>query len=456
MVAAMSGPPLRRRILHPFVIMPAVALLAVGVWWSAIRDDGTASTASAQTSSDQLVEVTSGSMNSTVSAEGTVAAAATDDLSFTSSGTVTAVNVQAGDTVTAGQVLATIDSSELGAAVAAAESTVADAKAKLADDQGADASDDQIAADITNVATANDSLSQAQKALGGAELVATIDGTVASVDLTVGEQLSGGAGGTSQTGTNSGSGRSSGNLGSSTGGLGNQGAASSSSSSTTAQIQLVSSGSFKVDVAVDAADISSVAIGQEATVSVSTASGGLGGRFGGFAGGGFPGGGLGGFTPGGGNGGSSPTAGGGTGTRGTNATGGSDATASGTVTAVSKVADASSGVAKYTVTVSFTDTSDEIFVGSTVTADIVTATRPDVTQVSSRAVTTDQDGSTVKLAVDGTTTGRLETRTVTTGTTLNGMTEITSGLEPGDQVIVKLPAFLAQRPGASERQDGTS
>ena len=39
-----------------------------------------------------------------------VAAAQTDNLSFTSPGTVTAVNVKAGDTVTTGQVLATIDS----------------------------------------------------------------------------------------------------------------------------------------------------------------------------------------------------------------------------------------------------------------------------------------------------------------------------------------------------------
>ena len=40
----------------------------------------------------------------------TVAAAQTNDLSFSSSGTVTAVDVKAGDEVKAGQVLATIDS----------------------------------------------------------------------------------------------------------------------------------------------------------------------------------------------------------------------------------------------------------------------------------------------------------------------------------------------------------
>ena len=67
-------------------------------------------------------------MSTTVSAEGTVEAAQTDDLSFTASGTVTAVNVKAGDTVTAGQVLATVDSAELQSAVTSAESNLASAE----------------------------------------------------------------------------------------------------------------------------------------------------------------------------------------------------------------------------------------------------------------------------------------------------------------------------------------
>ncbi len=90
-------------------------------------------------------------MSETVSAEGTVAAAETDDLSFAASGTVTAVNVKAGDTVTAGQVLATIDSAELESDVAAANATVAEAKAKLADDEDAGASDEQLAADESSL-----------------------------------------------------------------------------------------------------------------------------------------------------------------------------------------------------------------------------------------------------------------------------------------------------------------
>ena len=51
------------------------------------------------------------------------------------------------------------------------------------------------------------------------------------------------------------------------------------------------------------------------------------------------------------------------------------ATATGTVTEVGEVADASSGVAKYPVTVSFDADTSDFYVGSTVTGDIATNTR---------------------------------------------------------------------------------
>lgn len=413
--------------------MPAIALVAVAVWWFGIREDtSTTTTTTAVTPTNQLVEVTSGSMNETVSAEGTVAAAQTDDLSFSSSGTVTAVNVAAGDTVTAGQVLATIDSSELAAAVTSAESAVADAEAKLADDQDADASDEQIAADIAQIATANDTLATATEALAGASLVATFDGTVASVDLTVGEELSsGGQGGTTLTGSGTGSGRSSATGGGSTAALpsANQ---STGSSSSTAQIQVVSSGRFEVEVSVDSTDIDSIEVGQTVDVAVTTSSSNRRGGFGGFPGGGLP---TGGFPTGG-----FPTELGGDGSGdGPTATGASGATATGSVTEVSRIADASSGVAAYQVVVSFTGATDQFYVGSSVTADIVTAERTDVLQVPTRAVSTDDTGSSVTVSTDGTADGATETRSVTIGLTASGMTEITSGLKAGEQVVISFP-----------------
>jgi macrolide-specific efflux system membrane fusion protein len=232
----MPSPPstsLVRRLARPALIAPLVVLLALGVWWFAVRSGGSTNTAGATiTTAPQLVAVTSGTVANTVSADGTVAAADTDDLSFGTSGTVTAVNVAAGDTVTAGEVLATIDSADLQSTVTSATSTLVDAYAKWADDTTAGASSAQLTADETSVVSAADALATAKAALSGASLVATFGGTVASVDLTVGEQLgSSGGGGTSTTGTGSGSGQSTAPLGS-----GTNSSSNSSSSSSTAQI----------------------------------------------------------------------------------------------------------------------------------------------------------------------------------------------------------------------------
>ena len=171
------------------MIVAAVAVVLVvgfGVWWFFLRSTGHASVV---TSTGQIATVTRGDMKTTVSGNGTVAAADTDSLSFASSGKVTAVNVKAGDTVKAGQVLATIDSSELQSSLSSAEANLASAQATLADAESAGSSSQQIAADKASVTSAQDSVTSAQQALSGASLVATFDGTVSQVDLTVGESL---------------------------------------------------------------------------------------------------------------------------------------------------------------------------------------------------------------------------------------------------------------------------
>jgi macrolide-specific efflux system membrane fusion protein len=441
--------PMHRRLRQPIVIVPVLIVLAiVGVYWVAFRPDDSA-TASASTTKT-VVDVTSGPMAETVSAEGTVAAAATDDLSFSSAGTVTAVNVKAGDTVTPGQVLATIDSAALQADVTSAEASLADANAKLSDDQSSGASSAQIDADTSSVTSANDSLTNAQEALAGASLVATFNGTVAAVNLTVGEELSSsGTGGTGTTGSDSGSGNSTPPVGNGNSGNGNNNNGNGSSDTSSAQIQVVSAGRFTVDLAVDSADIARVAVGQTATVTPSTSS--SNGRFGGGGGGGgnFPG--L--FFNRAGNTGSGQNA---TGNGSANSGAGAQTTpstttasAKGTVTAVSKVADASSGVATYPVTIAFDATGTDFYVGSTVTGAIATQERANVVQVSALAITTTDTGSTVTVAKDGTATGPTEVRTVTTGLTANGSTEITSGLKAGEKVIITI-----NRPGGVSPPSG--
>jgi membrane fusion protein, macrolide-specific efflux system len=457
-----SHQPWYRRLRRRWLVLSVavVVIVAFAVWYFAIRSDGSSSNAAATTTTKQLVTVTRGALTNSVSAEGTVAAAQTDDLSFSAAGTVTAVNVKAGDTVTAGEVLATIDSASLQSSVASAASTLARAQASLADDQSSGASSAQIAADQTAVTTATDSLARAWQNLAGASLVATFNGTVSSVNLTVGEQLSSsGSGGTTPTGSGSGSGQSSSTLGSgNSGGFG--GNNSSNSSSSSAQIEVVSKGQYSVSLPVASSDVSSLEVGDPATLTVTTATGGRFGGFGGFGGGGgfraLFGAGGGGAGTGGANangGGRNATGQNGSATSGPGNSANTGATATGTVTDVGQVASASSGVAQYPVTVTFTTDNAQFSVGSTVTGAVQAVVADNVIEVPVRAVSSDANGrSTVTVALDGKTNGRTATRTVQTGRTAGGMVEITSGLKEGDQVIVTtvIPAGLTTN-GAGNR-----
>lgn len=439
----------KRNLTRPWVVMPAIAVLVLAGFlvWHQVR--GTDGSSSSQLATNQTVEVTTGTMADTVSAEGTVAVAESEDLTFSSSGTVTAVNVKAGQTVKEGDILAAIDSTELAATVADAESSVADASAAYTDSVNAGASYEQLQADEASIVTAQNQLNDAYEAYAGAQLIAPFDGTIASVDLTVGEELAGGgSGGTSLTGSGSGTGLSAGTLGdsSSTPGLptgGNSSSNNSTSGTSSGAIQIVSTSSYVVELALDDTEVAQVEVGQTATVELSSGSSNNGfpggGGFPTFAAGGFPGGGVpgGGFPGGGGNGGGN---GGNTdqaaGTANDALVGSNAASATGTVTEVADIADASSGVATYAVTVTFDDTSGDFNAGASVLVDITVAQVDNVVQVQSFAITTANGTSTVTVVADD---GSEEERTVTTGMTAGNMTEITSGLQPGEQVLLALP-----------------
>ena len=110
------------------------------------------------------------------------------------------------------------------------------------------------------------------------------------------------------------------------------------------------------------------------------------------------------------------------------------------MTSVSQVASASSGVAGYPVVISFNADSKSFYPGTTVTGAIATEAKDDVIQVPTRAVSTENGKSVVTVATSGKLGGPTETRTVTTGVTAGGQTEITSGLKQGEQVVLTLPA----------------
>ncbi len=133
-------------------------------------------------------------------------------------------------------------------------------------------SDEQIAADEAALAVSKDSLDDAYEALADASLVATTNGTVTAVNLTVGEQLgSSGIGGTSQTGSQSGSGASSGNVGNGgASGANGQNGTGLTGSTSTPDVEVISTGSYTVDLSVDSSEITSVEVGQPATVSLAS------------------------------------------------------------------------------------------------------------------------------------------------------------------------------------------
>lgn len=425
-----------RRILtflvRPWVIMPLIGIVALTAWWL-LRGDAESGSSDEAVNAEQIVEASLGSVSQTVSAEGTIAYEETEDLSFSASGTVTAVNAVAGQEVTKGTVLAELDSPELEAAVAEAETAVAEAEATLADEQSAGASDTRLEASTSALATAEDRLAEAEQALEGTKLVASFDGTIATVDLTVGEELAGsGTGGTSMTGSGSGSGQSGPGIGggdtASIEGAGQS--ESSSTSSATPHVQVVSAGRYVVEVGVDDTDISRVELGAEAEVSLSTSS-----SSGDFPGGSMPGGGppgAGGF-PGGGMSQGADTE------QSEEAEAEEPASVVGGVDSVSgevsTIADASSGVASYPVTVSFTDDSGDYNAGATVLVEFTYDERTDAVLVPAFAVTNEEGKSTVLVDVDG----ERDTRTVTTGATSGAMVEITSGLEAGESVVVTGP-----------------
>ena len=189
----------KRRAGKLVVILPVVVVFSAAAAWAGVRVTSKKSSATTAATT-RTVQVTSGTIAQTVSASGTLAPADTEDLSFSSSGTVTAVGVKVGQKVKKGQVLATIDSASLKSQVVQAEAQVAAAKSTLSSDTSAGASSAQLAADTAALASDQAQYASAVTALVGSSLVSPIAGTVSTVNLTVGQQL-GSSGGSATSGS---------------------------------------------------------------------------------------------------------------------------------------------------------------------------------------------------------------------------------------------------------------
>ncbi|MGH3300592.1 MAG: biotin/lipoyl-binding protein [Streptosporangiaceae bacterium] len=111
-----------------------IAVIAVAV---VIAGGGAGAAYAAMSSSGpayRLTTVTSADVTANLNEDGTLTPGQQADLAFTVSGTVATVDVSAGQQVTAGQTLGTLDSTLLTASLTAARSALANANLKVAND----------------------------------------------------------------------------------------------------------------------------------------------------------------------------------------------------------------------------------------------------------------------------------------------------------------------------------
>ncbi|MFV0633190.1 efflux RND transporter periplasmic adaptor subunit [Demequina sp.] len=129
--------------------MPVIAGGAVGAF---VLTGATPSSAAYRTA-----KATTGDVTQTLTTTGAIESASQEDVSFQVAGTVDEVSVAVGDTVEAGQLLATLDTDDLDDAVTEAEEALADAEEALADDLEAQSSDSSSSASSVSYSTPSSS-----------------------------------------------------------------------------------------------------------------------------------------------------------------------------------------------------------------------------------------------------------------------------------------------------------
>lgn len=227
-----------------------LALVALASWLVVIL-----SSTPAQQQETEVVAVTRSTETVSVSLAGTLAPQEQANVSFAVPGTVHQIAVRVGDQVQQGQVLALLEDRDLANAVALAEAQVSAARAQLTTIREADqATSAQIAAAQAQVQASVASLDSARGRLADANLTAPLTGTVAQVNLRVGDQVTGaGAVGGSTSGF------------SGLSGLSGLGAATSTSAG--AHVVIVVPDAWQLEASVGTADLPLLAPGQPAVVT---------------------------------------------------------------------------------------------------------------------------------------------------------------------------------------------
>ena len=207
--------PTRRQLLAVGLVVVLVAG-AVVTTWQLTRNGSSSASAAPLAVTTQKVTVSAGTIKETVSASGTIEPASQADLSFAVSGQVTGVDVAVGQKVASGQTLATMGTTALQDDVDAASETLLSDQSRLSSDESSSASTSQIDSDQAAVTSAESQLATAKQNLADANLTSTIAGTVASINLSAGQEVSGTGSSGDATGNSGATG--SGGLGSSSAG----------------------------------------------------------------------------------------------------------------------------------------------------------------------------------------------------------------------------------------------
>lgn len=404
-------PSMRRRGWHNW----ALGILCLIVIVLAITSIGSSSAGS--TAERRTATAERGVVQSTVSGNGSLEAAQQVELNFGSSGAkLTEIDVEAGEKVSKGEVLARIDSSSARASLASAEAQIAEGEETLeAAEEGeeeaastepengmqkgpSEAESSSPAGATVSVATAEAKLRQARLSVKSARqeiretaLRAPISGTIASVSGSVGETVSGeGSAGGGGSGAESGGGG-----GGGLGGIGvtESSSSSSGSSSSSAFIVLSQLGRLKMEVSLSESDIGKVKVGQPATVSLSSMEG---------------------------------------------------TELAGRVTKVDVLPSegSSGGVVEYPATITVTQSAKGVRAGMSASAKVVVEQVQGAVTVSSEAITSGPGGGSVTVLEDGVE----DERSVTTGLKGDETTQVLSGLKAGETVV--LPEITAAAGGA--------
>lgn len=282
--------------------------------------------------------------------------------------------------------------------VSSAQRTLDSQRATVAvNDQPADA--DTVASAQTAVDKDEVALKQARTTVANQTLRASVTGTVGTISAVKGQSSSGAGASSSSSSSSSGSGSGSGtSTGASGSGSGSSSSGSSSSGSSSSLVDIVDTSHLEVTAQVAEADIVRVKTGQPATALFAA----------------------------------------------------SNKTLQGHVTAIDTTSTVTNNVVEYGVTIGLDTSTPGVRVGQTATITITTGTSRDALSVPTSALTKTGDRYTVLRRANNA-DSTVEVQTGLVGTT---NTEITSGLNEGDQVVIALSTATTSAGGGPPRGGG--